>query len=157
MDEPPDVLEVLQDVLATERAFYQLARVLDGEDRNLLLAAHMRNTTVSLSLLRLFMTQSPQATMVLTMDMSGNFFEPVPVAPTREEIAAGTETHRMVPANTTCAICQDDVVCATRIRACGHSFHGACIDQWLQLNPRCPVCRHDIRSLQPVARGSSNE
>ncbi|CAE8712270.1 unnamed protein product, partial [Polarella glacialis] len=25
---------------------------------------------------------------------------------------------------------------------CGHAFHSACASQWLQRNPRCPMCRH---------------
>jgi hypothetical protein len=152
MSESPDVLDILRDILETERSFYQMFRFLEGSTRNHLMAAQMRNTSAALSLLRLFMNQPQQTTMVMnipiTMDLSGNFFDPVPVAPTRAQIAAATETHQGVPANTTCAICQDEVACATRIRVCGHTFHGACLDQWFQLNPRCPVCRHDIRDLQ---------
>ena len=145
MDESPDVLEILRDLFNTERTFYQTIRFLDSETRNHIVAAHMRNTSMVLSLLRTFMTQPQTATMVINMDLSGNFFDAVPVVPTRDQITAATETHRGVPPNTTCAICQDEVTCSTRIRACGHNFHGACIDQWFQMNPRCPVCRHDIR------------
>lgn len=155
MSESPDVLDILRDILETERTFYQMFRFLDGGSRNQLLAAHMRNTSSTLALVRLFMTQTQQTTMVmnipLNIDLSGNFFDPVPVVPTRAQIVAATETHRGVPANTTCAICQDEVTCATRIRACGHNFHASCIDQWFQMNPRCPVCRHDIRDLQSVS------
>jgi hypothetical protein len=148
-----DVLDILHEIFETERTFYQMYRFLDTNSRNHLLAAHMRNTSSALAILRIFMAQPQQTTMVMNipinLDASGNFFDPVPVVPTREQIAAATETHRGVPANTTCAICQDEVTCATRIRACGHNFHAACIDQWFQMNPRCPVCRHDIRDLQP--------
>lgn len=27
---------------------------------------------------------------------------------------------------------------------CFHSFHTSCIDQWIQNDPRCPICRGDI-------------
>ena len=148
----PDVLEIIQDILETERSFYQMYRFLDGGSRNLLLASHMRNTSSALALVRLYMSQPQQTTMVMNipinMDASGNFFDAVPIVPTQAQITAATEIHRGVPANTNCAICQDEVTCATRIRACGHNFHAACINQWFQMNPRCPVCRHDIRDLQ---------
>jgi hypothetical protein len=43
------------------------------------------------------------------------------------------------------------VECATRIRHCGHCFHSGCIGEWFSMNPRCPVCRHDIRlQVAPV-------
>jgi hypothetical protein len=152
MEDSPDVLDILRDLLNTEQAFYQTIRLLDSGTRNHLVAGHLRNTSTMLSLLRTFMSQ-PQ-TMVINMDMSGNFFDAVPVVPTREQITAATEMHMSVPPNTTCAICQDEVTCATRIRACGHNFHGACVDQWFQMNPRCPVCRHDIR--EPLTNANRN-
>jgi hypothetical protein len=151
MDDPLDVLTVLQDILDSDRSFHQTIRLLHGGSRNHVVAAHMHNTSVALRILHTFMTQ-PQTTMVMnipiSMDLSGNFLDPVPIVPTPAQVAAATEAHLSVPANTTCAICQDEVVCATQIRACGHTFHGACIGQWFQMNPRCPVCRYDIRSLQ---------
>lgn len=159
--ESPDILEVLQDILETERSFHREIHLLGGTTRNHLVAAHMRNTSQAMGILRIVLAQPPPTNVVLnipmTMDASGNFFDAVAVAPTREQITAATEVHTSVPANTTCAICQEDVTCATRIRACGHNFHGACLNQWLQINPRCPVCRHDVRNLQSSARNTSNE
>lgn len=156
MEDSPDVLDILRDILNAERSFYQTIRFLDSSTRNHLVAAHLRNTSTALSLLRTFMTQPQTATMVINMDLSGNFFDPVPVVPTRDEITVATETHMSVPAGTTCAICQEEVTCATRIRACGHNFHGQCISQWLGMNTRCPVCRHDIR-LTNARPPSANE
>lgn len=157
MSESPDytVLDALRDILETDQAFFGIIRHLDGYARTHLTASHLRNTGSAMTILRQFMT-NPQTTRMivnipLRMDMSGNFFDPVPVVPTREQIRAATETHVGLT-NATCAICQDSVECATRIRHCGHCFHGACIDQWLSMNPRCPVCRHDIRTvLRPVS------
>lgn len=158
------VLDAVHDVLETERSFYQTVRFLDGHTRNHIVAAHMRNTTMTLDILRRFMTQPQRTTMVmnipLSVDVSGNpianFFDPIPVVPTREQITAGTEQHINVAAGTVCAICQDAVACATRLRHCGHSFHGSCIDQWLQMNPRCPVCRHDIREQRLLRHAATN-
>jgi hypothetical protein len=90
-------------------------------------------------------------------DMSGNptFLEPVPVVATREQIAAGVEMN--IPMyDYNCAICQEPVSTATRIRACGHAFHTQCINQWFSMNTHCPVCRHDIRDLNLTPRQSGN-
>jgi hypothetical protein len=108
----------------------------------------MRNSSALLGILRAYQLQ-PATRMVINipMDLSGNWMDPVPVVPTREQIAAATEQH--VGVDTTCSICQDSLTCATRIRACGHCFHGQCIQQWLSVNSRCPMCRHDLRT--PVA------
>ena len=144
------VLDALRDVLETDQAMFNVVRYLDGHTRSNLVASHLRNTNSALALLRQYVANPQPTTMVmnipLRLDISGNrFFDPVPVYPTQEQIQVATETHIGVT-NTNCAICQDSVTCATRIRHCGHCFHGACIDQWFSMSPRCPVCRHDIRT-----------
>ena len=154
MEEDNTVLDVLSEIFETERAFYGIVRFLEGSTRNHIIAAHMRNTGSALQILRTFMDRpAAPPTMVMNIDLSGNmlrnFLDPVPVVPTREQIAAATETLVGV-SGATCAICQEPVVSATRIRACGHCFHGQCIDQWLGMNTRCPVCRHDVR--EPLTR-----
>ena len=142
-----DVLDILHDMFETQRTFYGIARFLEGSTRNHVIAAHERNTSSVLQILRLFMDQ-PAPSMVMNIDLSGNilrnFLEPVPIVPSREQIQAALDSHVNVT-NTNCAICQESVACATRIRACGHCFHSHCIGQWLTVNARCPVCRHDIR------------
>lgn len=154
------ILDGLSDIMETEQAFFQTVRSLDGRTRNHLVAAQMRNTSLALDILRRYMLQPQRQTVVMnipmTLDMSGNFFEPVPVVPTATQIEAATERHIGVAANTTCAICQENVTCATRLRQCGHCFHGSCIDQWLQMNPRCPVCRDDIREQRLLRHSTSN-
>lgn len=156
------VLDALRDILETDQAFFTIVRYLDGHARTHLVASHLRNTGSAMTILRQFMANPQQTTRMvvnipLRMDISGNFFDPVPVYPTQEQIRAATETHIGVT-NTNCAICQDSVMCATRIRHCGHCFHGACIDQWLSMSPRCPVCRHDIRTaLRRPSGDSTNE
>jgi hypothetical protein len=141
-------MDVLREIFVTERAFYGIVRYLDPATRNHVVAAHLRNVNTALNVVR---TQVERpTTMVMNIDLSGNalrnaFLDPVPVVATHEQIVSATENHVALPAGTACAICQEDVACATRLRACGHSFHSQCISQWLGMNTRCPVCRHDIR------------
>lgn len=146
----PDVLDILQGILQTDRTFYSTIRFLDGQTRSHIVAAHLRNNSAMLGILRLFMAHPPAtATLTISMDASGNFFDPVPVTPSPQQIVAATERNVDLPADTNCSICQEELQRGTRLRACRHTFHDECIDQWLQMNTRCPVCRHDVRDLQP--------
>lgn len=45
-----------------------------------------------------------------------------------------------------CAICQENFAVGEEVRClpCEHNFHSGCIDQWLILQKKCPLCRHDI-------------
>jgi hypothetical protein len=160
MDEEYGIIDVIRDIFETERVFFGTVRFLEGQTRNHIVAAHLRNTGMALNILRTYLDRPVSSGIRVTMnlaDLSGNFFEPVPVIPTREQITNATEAHVAVT-NTNCAICQESVTCATRIRSCGHCFHASCIDQWLALNTRCPVCRHDIREpLTNTPRITGNE
>jgi hypothetical protein len=144
-----DILNVVHELLETDRSFYAIVRFLDGGTRNHIVAAHMRNNTSLISLLRQYMAMPAVTNMVLNIpiraDVSGNFLDPVPVVPTYEQIQAAVEQHVNIP-DTACSICQESVACATRIRGCGHCFHSECISQWFTMNPRCPMCRYDIRT-----------
>jgi hypothetical protein len=132
---------------------------LDGQHRTHVVAAHQRNVSLALGLLRDYMRAPASMTITVpipvgAMDLSGNFFDPVPVVPTPAQIRAATDLHVAVQ-DQNCAICQEPVECATRIRQCGHCFHSGCIGEWFSMNPRCPVCRHDIR-LQVSPRRETN-
>jgi len=155
------VLDIIQEIMETDRAFYTFARFLDGSTRSSVVLAHIRRTNTALSLARQFLTTPTRTTMVmnipLNFDASGNFLDPVPVLPTREQINAAVELHVNPEEETTCSICQEAVTCATRIRSCGHCFHGDCIREWFSMNSRCPMCRVDIRDLQSNGRVNSNE
>lgn len=143
------VLDVIQEIMETERSFHNVIRFLDGSTRNQLVSAQQRNTNNAMALVREYLRLNSQPpTMVmnipLNIDASGNFFDPVPVVPTREQINAALENHVNV-SETTCSVCQEGVTCASRVRGCGHCFHSDCIRQWFSMNPRCPMCRLDIR------------
>lgn len=157
-DQEYTVLNALRDILSTEESFYRITRFLDGRTRNHVVAAHLRNTHLMLTVLHAFTTRTPQTTRMVVnipLDISGNFFDPIPVIPNQAQIRAATEAHIGVT-DTVCSICQESVTYATRIRGCGHCFHASCIDQWFSMNPRCPVCRHDIREPQQPREPLSN-
>lgn len=138
-----EILNVLQEMLETDRAFYAMSRFLSMERRDALILHHMQNNRQITDLLRI-LTPRVGRTIIVRPTIRDDFFEPVPVTPTQEQITNATETEVSVT-DTTCAICQDAVTSATRIRHCQHSFHSNCINEWFELNSRCPVCRHDIR------------
>ena len=144
------MLDVLREIFETERTFYGTVRFLEGQTRNHIVAAHLRNTGLALAILRTFMDRPAQpASLVMNIDLSGNvlrnFLDPVPVVATPEQISAAVQTNVQTLANDTCSICRDVMNSASRLRSCGHCFHPECINQWLGMNTRCPVCRHDIR------------
>ncbi|KAI3862487.1 hypothetical protein MKX03_011575 [Papaver bracteatum] len=52
--------------------------------------------------------------------------------------------------DTTCALCLEEYQPSETLRslpACNHYFHVDCIDRWLRINSRCPVCN----TISPVA------
>lgn len=167
-DETYTILDAIRDLTQTDRAFFSTVRFLDTVSRNLIVSAHLRNTHYALSILRTLSTTPVGRTENIIMniplnsllDPSGtliqSFMEPVPVVPSRAQITAATESHVNV-SETTCAICQESVDCATRIRRCGHCFHEACINEWFTMNTRCPVCRHDIRDLRQSSTSTNND
>jgi len=73
----------------------------------------------------------------------------VPVIPTNDEIASGSEVMAAVdvPLSELCAICQERGEPAQNWRRlnCAHYYHQPCIDTWFERNVHCPVCRTDIR------------
>lgn len=88
---------------------------------------------------------------------AANFASAVIVAPTAEQLEAGSQIITDLSGldlSIPCAICQDAILSSDtcrRLRACGHVYHRSCIDQWYQRSVRCPTCRHDIRDPRPAA------
>ncbi|CAO2046791.1 unnamed protein product [Urochloa humidicola] len=62
---------------------------------------------------------------------------------------AGTPAAGSAWAESECAICLSELVAGgERVRvlpACGHGFHGACVDGWLAARASCPTCRAPSR------------
>lgn len=46
-----------------------------------------------------------------------------------------------------CSVCQEDFEIGVNLRtlSCNHSYHIACIDQWLTMQSKCPVCNVSIK------------
>ena len=82
-----------------------------------------------------------------------NFFDPVAIFPTQEQINSATRTVRygdiLNPLNSSCPISLDVLTDDTRvviIRHCGHIFKEHEFGVWFRSNCKCPVCRYDIRT-----------
>ena len=58
------------------------------------------------------------------------------------------------PVEGDCSVCTEDIAGFTEIsycKACGQNFHTKCIDEWLQRERTCPLCRLDWPlPLQPT-------
>jgi hypothetical protein len=97
------------------------------------------------------------ASTLLSMTIPLNFLDPVAVHPTAQQIAAATATVPTPLAGTNCPICQDALTeNAVRITHCNHTYHQACLDSWLTMSVRCPVCRYDIRGPEGSAAQTSS-
>ena len=74
-----------------------------------------------------------------------------------EEGAGEGENDRVWPAE--CSICLSDFSVGDKCRLLGchptHVFHAACIDNWLQLNASCPICRQEV-DVRGMTRGAAN-
>ena len=155
-----DILDVLNAMLETDRAFLQNIRFLT-RDRESLLALQQRNTATMLTLLRLYMSSNTATytipiTLPRGMTIPTSWDEPVVVRPTAAQIERATAITSVPPTDTNCSICQDSLMeSGTRISHCGHVFHNTCIAEWFTRSVFCPMCRHDIRAVDHPAPTSS--
>ena len=85
-----------------------------------------------------------------------NFYDTVPVYPTRDQINNGTRrvlySNIENPLNSSCPITLenfDDDDNVTQILGCGHIFNHESLTSWFRNHVRCPVCRYDIRNYVP--------
>ena len=105
-------------------------------------------------------TRNPIRDTTLTDDWRNilqTFFNNVPVAPTRRQIANATTSLQyseiVNPINDSCPISlerfsNNEIV--MQINECGHIFNAQELGMWFRNNVRCPVCRYDIRdNLEP--------
>ena len=110
-------------------------------------------------------TQTTNATQTATNTQPNIFLQtilsmlsPVRISPSPRQIENATETylynsneHINCPIDREPINTGDSVV---RIRHCGHIFRQDSIMTWFQHNPRCPLCRYDIRNY--TTNNSSN-
>uniref|UniRef100_A0A6C0IHB6 RING-type domain-containing protein n=1 Tax=viral metagenome TaxID=1070528 RepID=A0A6C0IHB6_9ZZZZ len=78
-----------------------------------------------------------------------NDLQPVVVRPTENQIENGSSIVELTSGHNVCAICQEPMLMTNTIRRlnhCRHMFHNSCIMSAFATSPRCPNCRHDIRS-----------
>jgi hypothetical protein len=80
---------------------------------------------------------------------------PVRVIPTPEQVSTATRTIRfgdvVNPPNARCPIRLESFepnTLVTQIIYCRHCFHSEECERWFEYSVRCPVCRHDIRTVQ---------
>jgi hypothetical protein len=81
-----------------------------------------------------------------------NFYNPIPVAPSLEQINTATTDILFLdieePVNSSCPITLErftDQQMVCKINHCGHIFNREQLFAWFVNNVRCPVCRYDIR------------
>jgi len=160
MAEEIDALDVINALTHTNRIFYSNVRYLDSATRNNVVTMHERNIQLALNTVRSYMNPpAPVARprqMVFNIPLDAGFLDPVPVYPSPTQISNAVET-RVPVTNTICTICQEAVTTATRIRHCGHCFHGNCIAPWFLMSARCPVCRYDIREFTQTPTQTTND
>jgi hypothetical protein len=115
----------------------------------------MLNERMYLELTSRILNQEIRSASQLVLNIPSSFLDSVTVTATPQQISTAIESLEGPHGN--CAICQE-VIASTgsRIRHCGHTYHGDCIQSWLTMSVRCPVCRHDIREQAgPSAQTSS--
>ncbi|ORX91876.1 hypothetical protein K493DRAFT_339083 [Basidiobolus meristosporus CBS 931.73] len=69
------------------------------------------------------------------------------------EAKDGCKVVQLSDEDAVCCICLEEYVDGEKLREmrCAHYFHVSCIDEWLQLNRTCPLCKRDME----FAEGSS--
>ena len=95
-----------------------------------------------------------QLTGINLRNILRNFYDPVIVAPTQDEIQRASRELRfgdiVNPPNDSCPISLERFVensQVTQLNHCGHIFNPTQISCWFETNVHCPMCRHDIRSV----------
>jgi len=53
--------------------------------------------------------------------------------------------------NLTCCICKELLKCSTEL-VCGHVYCEDCIASWLEINDKCPMCKHEILDDSDINR-----
>ena len=161
-DERPDVLAIIQDMIAGRNDFLSndTIRSFPFVNRNSLVSRYMINEAMYLEFInRIYLYNiQAQATARAIINftlpsMMNSFMDPVTVTPSTAQINSSLEDFQTT---SNCAICQDAISSGgCKIRQCGHVYHRTCIVNWFSMSVRCPVCRHDIREAGLVSQTSA--
>lgn len=158
-----DELDVMHAIAEADKIAFQSLRLVETPHRARIIHQYLNNSSRLIETLREHIRRPAITRMVvnvpLNMDISGNFFDPVAIVPTQQQIQRAVEQVSATP-ETTCSICQETITSTmSRIRHCRHCFHSECISQWFTMNARCPMCRHDIResALETTTSQTNNE
>jgi hypothetical protein len=141
------VIAVVRDLIESETTFFRTAVALAEPQRSRIIANHSRMTQDILLIMRsLVAPPQPAQRFVVNIpfDVNAPEFDPVQVTPTAAQLLEACE-HDVNVEDGICAVCQDTLTSATRLRNCLHSFHRSCITSWFGMSVRCPVCRDDVR------------
>ncbi|KAK4802846.1 hypothetical protein SAY86_001049 [Trapa natans] len=87
---------------------------------------------------------------LLSQGLNGSTIESYP------KIQLGESSCLPRPGDSTCSICLCEYQPKETLRAipdCSHYFHVECVDEWLRLNPTCPLCR---KSPEPSSLATSS-
>ena len=152
------LLELMESLIEGRNDFFNRAYgQTNHANRPSIMSRFMLNEMCYLEMLnRIYHTynRAQLTNAVMTFTMPQNFLDPVPIAPTSQQIRNSLTD--IGSSTTNCAVCQENVSSdGVRIRQCGHDFHRTCIVSWFSLSPRCPVCRHDIRQEVPATQTPS--
>ena len=47
-----------------------------------------------------------------------------------------------------CIICLDSIEKEWRTLACNHHYHKKCIERWMRVSERCPICMRNINEIE---------
>lgn len=151
---------VLRDILESASETLRQTRYLPDPLRTRILLNSSRNTTAMIDLVRLLVAASPPTAVErppsLLNPNATNFYFPVtidltnmedvPIVPSDAVIEATLVPQEDQESVDLCTVCQESMgEHCSMLRNCHHMFHERCIRQWFSTNPRCPVCRNDIR------------
>lgn len=150
------LLEVIGSLIEGRNDFFiRTMQLTPHQQRGQMLSRFMLNEVVYLEIInRIYRNQldgnNRTNTRVLSFTIPvSDFEENVPVVASQAQIDSSIQTINSTTSN--CAICQESISSdACQIRQCGHIYHRDCILSWLNVNVRCPVCRHDIRENSQV-------
>ncbi|RIA91371.1 hypothetical protein C1645_767485 [Glomus cerebriforme] len=58
-----------------------------------------------------------------------------------------------------CSICLESYEDGDELRHlwCSHHFHKNCVDEWLKLNKKCPMCREDVEEMAAERNGKKGK